>query len=130
MRLVKAAKASPPCKILQFKYYVNPSISLQRADFVSFNSFSGTKDSKKDMRMLRMRRCERPSTSRKETNVELEEKMKRGDCQLIVRLISEELRLNRNSIWQIITEDLEICAKIMPRSFHTWDNPQHPHLLL
>ena len=34
--------------------------------------------------------------------------MVRGDGRLSVRLISDELRLNRNSIWQIITEDPEM----------------------
>ena len=34
--------------------------------------------------------------------------MVRGDGRLSVRLISDELILNRNSIWQIITEDLEM----------------------
>ena len=51
-------------------------------------------------------RCGRPSTSRNETNVELVKKNVRGDRRLTVQLISDELGLNRNSIWQIITEDL------------------------
>ena len=44
--------------------------------------------------------------------------MVRGDRRLTVRLISDELGLNRNSVWQIITEDLgmrEVCAKMMPK---------------
>ena len=41
-----------------------------------------------------------------------------GDRRLTVRLISDELGLNRNSVWQIIT-DLEIrkvrvCVKMVP----------------
>ena len=52
-------------------------------------------------------RCGRPSTSRNEDNVELVKKMMRGDSRLTVRLISDKRGLNRNSIWQIFTEDVE-----------------------
>ena len=34
--------------------------------------------------------------------------MVRGDGWLSVRLILDELRLNRKSIWQMITENLEM----------------------
>ena len=43
--------------------------------------------------------------------------MVREDRRLTVRLISDELALNRNSIRRIITEDLEmrkVCAKMVP----------------
>ena len=78
-------------------------------------------------------RCGRPSTSRNETNVELIKKMVRGDRRLTVRLISDELKFNRNSIWQIITEDLgmrKVCAKMIPHmgSFSTSSRPSM-HLL-
>ena len=53
-------------------------------------------------------RCGRPSTSRNEDNVELVKKMMRGDSRLPVRLISDKRGLNRNSIWQILTEDVEM----------------------
>ena len=54
-------------------------------------------------------RCGRPSTSRNETNVELVKKIVHGDRRSTVRLISDELGLNRSSIWQIITDDLGMC---------------------
>ena len=60
----------------------------------------------------------RPSTSRNETNVELVKKMVRGDRLLTVRPISDELGLNRNSVWKIITEYLgmrKACAKMVPK---------------
>ena len=44
--------------------------------------------------------------------------MVRGDRRLTVRLLSDELGLNRNSVWQIITEDLgmhKVCAKMVPK---------------
>ena len=83
---------------------------------------SGTKDSKKDVEDDP--RCGRPSISRNKTNVELVKKIVRGDHRLTVQLISDELGLNRNSIWQIITEGLgmrKVCAKMIPhlRSFST-----------
>ena len=73
-------------------------------------------------------RCGRPSTSRDETNVELVKKIVCGDHPLTVRLISDELGLNRNSLWQIITEDLgmrKVCAKMIPHlgSFSTSSHP-------
>ena len=69
-------------------------------------------------------RCGRPSTSRSETNVELVKKIVRGDRRLTMRLISDELGLNRKRIWQIIAEDLgmcKVCAKMIPHleSFST-----------
>ena len=63
-------------------------------------------------------RSGRPSTSRNETNIELVKKMVHGNCWLTVLLISNELGLNQNSVWQIITEDLgmcKICAKMVPK---------------
>ena len=74
----------------------------------------------------------RPSTSTSETNFELVKKMVCEDCRLSMLQISNELGLNRNSIWRVIT-DLgmrKVCAKMVPRWFHTWHHPQHPHFLL
>ena len=78
-------------------------------------------------------RCGRPSSSRNETNVELVKKIVRGDRRLTVQLISDELGLNENNIWQIITEDLgmlKVCAKMIPHlgSFSTSSHPSM-HLL-
>ena len=44
-------------------------------------------------------RCGRPSTSRNEVNVELVKKMVREDRRLTVRLISDELGLNRSGVY-------------------------------
>ena len=83
--------------------------------------------------MLRMIPCGRLSTCKNEINVELVKKIVRGDRRLTVRLISNELGLNRNSIWQIITEDLrmrKVWAKMIPHlgSFSTSSRPSR-HLL-
>ena len=63
-------------------------------------------------------RSGRPSTSRTADNVERVEQMVRGDCRLTVQMIADELEINRNSAWKIITEDLgmrKICAKMVPK---------------
>ena len=52
--------------------------------------------------------CGRPSTSRNETKGELVKKMIRGGRRLTVQLISNELGLSGNSVWNVITEDLGI----------------------
>ncbi|XP_019727872.1 putative uncharacterized protein FLJ37770 [Hippocampus comes] len=51
-------------------------------------------------------RSGRPSTSRTEANVERVRQMLLGDRRLTVRLIANELGLNRDNVWKIITEDL------------------------
>ena len=41
-----------------------------------------------------------------------------ADCQLTVRMIAEELSINKDTIWSIITENLEmckVCAKMVPK---------------
>ena len=60
----------------------------------------------------------RPSTSRTADNVERVKQMVRGDHQLTVRMIADELEINHDSVWKIITEDLgmrKICAKMVPK---------------
>ena len=57
----------------------------------------------------------RPSTSRTDENVE---HVRRSDCRLTVRMIADELGMNSERIWRIITEYLgmrKICAKMVPR---------------
>ena len=51
-------------------------------------------------------RSGRPSTSKTVNNVERVKQMVRGDRQLTVRMIADELEFNRDSVWNIITEDL------------------------
>ena len=57
----------------------------------------------------------RPSTSRTDENVE---RVRRCDCRRTVRMIADELGMNIERIWRIITEYLgmrKICAKMVPR---------------
>ena len=63
-------------------------------------------------------RSGRPSSSRTADNVERVKQMVRGDCRLTVRMIADELEINRDSVWKIITVDLgmrKICAKMVPK---------------
>ena len=63
-------------------------------------------------------RSGRPSTSRTDENVERVRQKVRSDLRLTVRMIADELGMNSERVWRIITEDLgmkTICAKMVPR---------------
>ena len=63
-------------------------------------------------------RSGRPSTSRTADNIERVKQMVRADCQLMVRMIAEELSINKDTVWSIITENLvmcNVCAKMVPK---------------
>ena len=68
-------------------------------------------------------RSGRPSMSRTADNVERVKQMVRGDHWLTVRMIADELEINRDSVWKTITEDLgmqKICAKMVPKLLEMW----------
>ena len=63
-------------------------------------------------------RSERPPTSRADENFEHERQKVRSDRRLTVRMIADELAMNSEMVWRIITKDLgmrKICAKMVPR---------------
>ena len=63
-------------------------------------------------------RSGRPSASRTDENVERVRQKLRSDRRLTVRMIADELGMNSERVWRIITEDLgmrKICAKMVPR---------------
>ena len=63
-------------------------------------------------------RSGRPFTSRTDKNVECVRQKVRNDRRLTVRMIADELGMNSERVWRIITEDLrmrKICAKMVPR---------------
>ena len=63
-------------------------------------------------------RSGRPSTSRTDENVERLRQKVWSDRRLTVRMIADELGMNSERLWRIITEDLKmrkICAKTVPR---------------
>ena len=60
----------------------------------------------------------RPTTSRTNENVERVREKVRSDRCLTVRMIADELSMNSERVWRIITEDLgmrKVCAKMVPR---------------
>ena len=60
----------------------------------------------------------RPTTSRTNENVECVREKVCSDRRLIVRMIADELSMNSERVWRIITEDLgmrKVCAKMIPR---------------
>ena len=63
-------------------------------------------------------RSGRPSTSKTDENVERVRQKVRSDRHLTVRMIADELGMNSERVWRIITEDLgmrKICAKMVLR---------------
>ena len=60
----------------------------------------------------------RPTTSRTNENVERVREKVRSDRRLTVRMIADELSMNSERVWRIITEDLgmrKVCAKMVPK---------------
>ena len=44
--------------------------------------------------------------------------MVRADCRLTVRMIAEELAINKDTVWSIVNENLEmrkVCTKMLPK---------------
>ena len=64
-------------------------------------------------------RSGRPSKSRTDENIERVRQKMRSDRRLTVRMIvADELVMNSERVWRVITEDLgmrKICAKMVPR---------------
>ena len=63
-------------------------------------------------------RSGRPSSSKTDENVEAVRQAVRGDRRLSVRMIAEQVGIDRQTVWQIITEELrmrKICAKMVPK---------------
>ena len=71
----------------------------------------------------------RPSTSKTEDNVE----RVRSDRRLTLRMISSELNLNRFTVDQILTQDLDmrkVCAKMVPKNLTTEQKADRRHVCL
>ena len=63
-------------------------------------------------------RSGRPTTSTTNKNVERVREKVRSDRRLTVRMIADELSMNSERVWRIITEDLgmrKVCVKMVPR---------------
>ena len=73
----------------------------------------------------------RPSTSRTAENIEHMKQMVHANRRLTVRMIAEELSINKDTVWSIITENLEMCkvfAKMVPKLLSK-DQKQQSHCL-
>uniref|UniRef100_A0A8C4WUG0 Mos1 transposase HTH domain-containing protein n=1 Tax=Eptatretus burgeri TaxID=7764 RepID=A0A8C4WUG0_EPTBU len=69
----------------------------------------------------------RPSTSRTMKNIERVKQMVHTDRRLTVRMIAEELSINKDTVWSIITENLEmrkVCAKMVPKLLSEYQKQQ------
>ena len=67
-------------------------------------------------------RARRTLTSKTDDNVESVRFLVRSDRQVTLRMISSELNLNRFTVHQILTQDLDIrkvCAKMVPKNLTT-----------
>ena len=63
-------------------------------------------------------RSGRPSTSRTDENVKRVRQKMQSDRRLSVRMIANELGMNSERVWRIISDDLrmrKICTKMVPR---------------
>ena len=64
----------------------------------------------------------RSSTSKTDDNVERVRSLVRSDHRLPLRMISSELNLNRFTVHQILTQDVDmrkVCAKMVPKNLTT-----------
>ena len=67
-------------------------------------------------------RAGRPSTSKTDDNVERVRSLVRSDRRLTLRKINSELNLNRFTVHQILTQDLDmrkVCVKMVPKNLTT-----------
>ena len=67
-------------------------------------------------------RAGRHSTTKTDDNVERVRSPVRSDRRLTLRMISSELNLNRFTVRQILTQDLDmrkVCAKMVPKNLTT-----------
>ena len=67
-------------------------------------------------------RVGRPSSSKTGDHVERVRSLVRSDRRLRLRMISSELNLNRFTVHQILTQDLDmrkLCAKMVPKNLTT-----------
>jgi len=72
-------------------------------------------------------RSGRPSTTRNDETVARVRDLVRTDRRLTVRMIADELNINRQAVYEILTQDLgmrKICAKMVPKNL-TIEQKEH-----
>ena len=110
--LVRLGKTSTEALKLHQKVYGDDTVLRTRL-FEGHRRFKEGREEVEDDH-----RSGRPSTSRTDENVERVRQKVRSDRRLTVRMIADELGVNSEKVWRIITEDLrmrKICAKMIPR---------------
>ena len=98
--LVLLGKTPPEALKLLQEIYGDDTMSKTRL-FEWHRRFKEGRDKVEDDR-----RSRRPSTSRTDENVARVRQKVRSDHRLAVRIIADELGMNSERVWRIITEDL------------------------
>jgi len=78
-------------------------------------------------------RAGRPSISKTDGNLERVRSLVRSDRRLTLRIISSELNLNRFTVHQILTQDLDmrkVSAKIVPKNLTTQQKANRRYVCL
>ena len=73
------------------------------------------------------RKSGRPSTSKTDENIDRVRQLVRSDRRLTVRMIAEELSMNRETVRTILVQELgmrKVCAKMVPKLL-TDDQKEH-----
>ena len=72
-------------------------------------------------------RSGRPVISRTNSNIDRVKQLVRVNRRLTVRMIFEELSIGRDTVWKILTENLEmrkLCAKMIPKILSEYQKQQ------
>ncbi len=110
--LVKLGKAPSESYALLRQVYKEETMSRARA----FEWHKRFREARKECEDDR--RSGRSVTSRTAGNIDQVRQLVRADHRLTVRMISEELSIGRDTVWNILTENLEmrkLCAKMVPK---------------
>ena len=73
-------------------------------------------------------RSGRPSTTKTDENVERVRQKVQSNRRLTVRMVADELGMNSEKVWKIITEDLgmrKICTNMVPRLLNEGQKERH-----
>jgi len=68
-----------------------------------------------------------PATSRTEENIAKVRQIVHENCWLTVRSIAEQVNIDRETVWKILTENLDmrkVCAKMVPKELTEEQKPR------
>ena len=124
--LAKFGKTPSACFALLQQVYKEETMSRARA-FEWHKRFREGREEYQDDQIFG-----RPLTSRTDSNIDRVKQLVRVDRRLTVRMISEELSIGRDTVWKILTENLEmrkLCAKMVPKIFSEYQKQRDSHCL-